>query len=76
MVITVKKLKKMIEEDNVTKVRIDGNTMITKKAYEYAVENGIEVVQVIAPVINRKRMDVMKDPGYHLLRFLAKMRSR
>lgn len=75
-IITLKKIKSMKENDDVKKVYIDGNTMITKKAYDYAVERGIEMIHAKAPVINEKRMDVMKDPGTHFLIFLRKVRSR
>lgn len=76
MIITLKKIKRMIEEDSIEKVYIDGNTVISRKAYDYAVDNGISLIHANTPVINEKRMDVMKDPGVHLLKFLRKMRSR
>ncbi len=76
MIITLKKMKQMIEEDKVEKVYIDGNTVISRKAYDYAVDNGISLIHANTPVINEKRMDVMKDPGVHLLKLLRKKRSR
>ena len=76
MIITLKKMKQMIEEDKVEKVYIDGNTVISRKAYDYAVDNGISLIHANTPVINEKRMDVMKDPGVHLLKLLRKKSSR
>ena len=62
MFITLKKIQKM-REDGVNCIKIDGNTVITKKAYNFAVANEIDLIAVNASVINEKRMDVMKDPG-------------
>lgn len=75
MFITLKKIQKM-REDGVNCIKIDGNTVITKKAYNFAVANEIDLIAVNASVINEKRMDVMKDPGIKIAKFLKKIRDK
>ncbi|EHO85745.1 hypothetical protein HMPREF0380_00869 [Eubacterium infirmum F0142] len=75
MFITLHKIQKMSEE-GIDCIRINGNTIITKKAYDFATSNDIDLIAVKDPIISKKRMDVMKDPAFKLSKLLRKIRSK
>ena len=75
MLITLKKIIKMSDK-GIDSIRINGNTVITKKAYDYAIANNIDLIAVKDSIINEKCLDVMKDPGIKVTRIIRKIRSK
>ena len=75
MFITLKKIIKMSDQ-GIDSIRINGNTVITKKAYDYAIANNIDLIAVKDSIINEKCLDVMKDQGVKVARIIRKIRSK
>ena len=75
MFITLKKMIKMSDK-GIDSIRINGNTVITKKSYDYAMANNIDLIAVKDSIINEKCLDVMKDPGVKVARIIRKIRSK
>ena len=71
MFITLKKIIKMSDK-GIDSIRINGNTVITKKA----MANNIDLIVVKDSIINEKCLDVMKDPGVKVARIIRKIRSK